>query len=67
VSAEDARSSEKFRVNLFKRGDEWLYAEGQAVENASDDETGERKGERMAKSASQSLPSGPRGPMVMRR
>ena len=48
VSAEDARSSEKFRVNLFKRGDEWLDAEGQAVENAGDDEAGEGESERVA-------------------
>ena len=37
VSTEDVRSSEKFRVDLFKRGDEGLDAKREAIEDTGDD------------------------------
>src|SRR5882724_2754236 len=48
VCAEDAGGGEEFRIEAFERDDEWLNAEWKAVENAGDDEAGERESERVA-------------------
>jgi len=48
VCAEDARGGEEFWVEAFEEGDEWLYAERKAVEDAGDDEAAEGESERVA-------------------
>jgi len=45
---EDARGGEEFWVEAFEEGDEWLYAERKAVEDAGDDEAAEGESERVA-------------------
>src|SRR5256885_8460857 len=48
VCAEDAGGGEEFGIEAFERGDDRLHAEWKAVENAGDDEAGERESERVA-------------------